>query len=115
MQSTGGIKVAPVQDDAALREFLRLPWRLYQDDPYWVPPILSHQRDFLDKNRGPFFEFGEAQYFLAYVDGKPAGRISAHVNRLHDEYHGPGTGGGGGLAAGAGPNPPGGPLELLHL
>jgi hypothetical protein len=92
MDSHGGIKITPVQDDAALREFLRFPWSIYQNDPYWVPPILSHQREFLDQNRGPFFEFGEAQYFLAYVGGKPAGRISAHVNRLHDEHHGPDTG-----------------------
>jgi len=92
MDCHGGIKIAPVQDDAAFREFLRLPWSIYQNDPYWVPPILSHQREFLDKDHGPFFEFGEAQYFLAYVDGRPAGRISAHINRLHDEHHGPDTG-----------------------
>jgi hypothetical protein len=92
MELSGGITIAPVQDDAALRDFIRLPWRLYQNDPYWVPPIVSLQRDFLDKNHGPFFEIGEAQYFLARVDGKPAGRISAHINRLHDEHHGPGTG-----------------------
>jgi GNAT superfamily N-acetyltransferase len=92
MEISGGIKIAPVQDDAAFREFLRLPWLIYRDDPYWVPPVLSHQRDFLDKKRGPFFEIGEAQYFLAWVDGRPAGRISAHINRLHDEYRGPGTG-----------------------
>ena len=92
MDFRGVIKVAPVQDDAALQEFLRLPWSIYRNDPLWVPPILSHQREFLDKERGPFFEFGEAQYFLAQVDGRPAGRISAHVNRLHDESHGPDTG-----------------------
>jgi GNAT superfamily N-acetyltransferase len=92
MDIPGGIKIAPVQDEAAMREFLKLPWRLYRDDPYWVPPVLTHQRDFLDKQRGPFFEIGEAQYFLARVDGQPAGRISAHINRLHDENQGPGTG-----------------------
>jgi GNAT superfamily N-acetyltransferase len=92
MDIPGGIKIAPVQDAAAMREFLELPWRLYRADPYWVPPVLSHQRHFLDKQRGPFFEIGEAQYFLARVDGQPAGRICAHINRLHDEYQGPGTG-----------------------
>ncbi len=92
MDVAGEVRVAPVQDDAAMEEFLRLPWQLYQDDPHWVPPVLSHQREFLDSQRGPFFEFGEAQYFLALRDGKPVGRISAHVNRLHDEHHGPETG-----------------------
>ncbi len=68
-------------------EFLRLPWRIYQHDPYWVPPLLAHQRDFLDPAKGPFFEHGEAQYFLALQGGRPAGRISAHINHLYDEIY----------------------------
>ena len=76
----------------SLWEFLRLPWRIYQGDPYWVPPILSQQRQFLDPRHGTFFEIGEAQYFLAFRDGNPVGRLSAHINRLHDTHHGPGTG-----------------------
>jgi len=92
MRLTGEITVSPVENEAALWEFLRLPWRIYQGDPYWVPPILSQQQTFLDPQRGPFFEIGEAQYFLAFRNGKPVGRLSAHVNRLHDQYHGPETG-----------------------
>jgi GNAT superfamily N-acetyltransferase len=53
---------------------------------------LPEQRRFLDQRTGPFFEIGEAQFFLAFRDGEPVGRISAHRNRLHDEHHGPGTG-----------------------
>jgi hypothetical protein len=92
MQSSGEITVAPVQNDATLWEFLRLPWRIYQEDPHWVPPILSQQRQFLDPRHGPFFEIGEARYFLASRNGRPIGRLSAHINRLHDTYHGPETG-----------------------
>jgi hypothetical protein len=92
MKFNGEITVSPVQNDAAFSEFLRLPWRLYQEDPYWVPPILSEQRRFLDPHYGPFFEIGEAQYFLAHKDGEPVGRLSAHINRLHDTHHGPETG-----------------------
>ena len=92
MQSSGEITVSAVRDDAALGEFLRLPWHIYQGDPHWVPPILSEQRRFLDPKHGAFFEIGEAQYFLAIRDGRPVGRISSHINRLHDTYHGPETG-----------------------
>lgn len=81
------VEVLPVHTPENLEEFLKLPWRLYNNDPYWVPPILSHQRHFLDPKRGPFFEIGEAQYFLAYWQGQPAGRISAHINRAYDQYH----------------------------
>jgi hypothetical protein len=92
MSLIGEITVSPVSDTASLWEFLRLPWRIYQGDPYWVPPILSQQRQFLDPKRGSFFEIGAARYFLAYRNGSPVGRISAHVNRLHDAHHGPETG-----------------------
>jgi Acetyltransferase (GNAT) family len=92
MAANGEILVSPVQDEAGLQEFLRFPWRLYKQDPYWVPPLLPEQRKFLDPRRGPFFEIGEAQYFLAYRQGEPVGRISAHLNRRHDEYHGAETG-----------------------
>ena len=81
------IAVIPVAGNEALWEFLRLPWRIYHGDPYWVPPLLSVQRRFLDPAHGPFFEIGEAQYFLALRDGLPAGRISAHLNRLYDARH----------------------------
>ena len=52
MKSNGEITVSPVQNDASLWEFLRLPWHIYQGDPYWVPPLLSQQRQFLDPGAG---------------------------------------------------------------
>ena len=95
----------------ALWEFLRFPWRIYQQDPYWVPPLLPQQRKFLDPARGPFFEIGEAQYFLAYREGEPVGRISAHINRLHDNSHGPDTGFWGFFEAYPGPTGGQGPVR----
>jgi hypothetical protein len=92
MAANGVSLVSPVQDEAGLQEFLRFPWRIYQQDPYWVPPLLPEQRKFLDQRQGAFFEIGEAQYFLAFRHGEPVGRISAHINRRHDEFHGADTG-----------------------
>ena len=92
MKLSGEVTVSPVETDAALEEFLRLPWSIYQGDPHWVPPLLAEQRKFLDPQRGPFFEIGEALYLLAHRDGSPVGRLSVHINRLHDQIHGPETG-----------------------
>lgn len=92
MAINGEILVSPVQDETGLKEFLRFPWRIYQNDPYWVPPLLPEQQKFLDQRRGPFFEIGAAQYFLAFRNGEPVGRISAHINRRHDEHYGADTG-----------------------
>ena len=81
------LRIVPVVAEKDMEDFLRLPWRIYRDNPNWVPPVLAYQKHFLDPRTGPFFEFGEAQYFLAYLEGQPAGRISAHINRLHNQYH----------------------------
>jgi hypothetical protein len=86
------IRVTPAGGNGGMARFMRLPWRIQKHDPCWVPPIVSEQRDVLDRHRGPFFEIGEAEYFLAYRNGQPAGRISAHLNRLHEQYHDKDTG-----------------------
>ncbi len=69
-------------------QFIKMPWPIYKNDPHWVPPIIADQKEFLDPKRGVFFEHGEAELYLALRDGKPVGRISAHINHLHEEiYH----------------------------
>ncbi len=75
-----------------MSDFLGLSRTIQQKDPLWVPPILSEQKRILDPRTGPFFEYGAAQYYLALRDGKPVGRISAHVNPRYEERHDPGTG-----------------------
>jgi len=92
MPAQSDILITPVDSDALLDEFIRLPWQVQQNDPAWVPPTLSKQKKVLSRDTGPFFEIGDAQLFLARRDGRATGRISAHVNRLHDSLHDPGDG-----------------------
>jgi GNAT superfamily N-acetyltransferase len=66
--------------------FIRLPWRLYRDSATWVPPLLMERKRHLDKRRNPFFEHAEAEYFLAWRDGEPVGRITAHVDHRFNEF-----------------------------
>ncbi len=72
--------------------FVKMAWPIYRSDPHWVPPLIGDLTAFLDPARGVFFEHGEAELFLAYRGERAVGRISAHTNRRHDEYLGPGTG-----------------------
>ncbi len=41
----------------------------------------------LNRAKNPFFEHAEADYFLAWRDGRVVGRIAAIANRLHNETH----------------------------
>jgi GNAT superfamily N-acetyltransferase len=74
------------------RDFVVSAWRFNASDPCWVPPLVSDSLRFLDPERGVFFDHGEAELYLAFRGAQVVGRISAHVNALHDEQHGPGAG-----------------------
>ena len=76
----GSLEIRPVHSTGDLRRFLRLPFRLYEDEPNWVAPILFERRQFLDRRKNPFFEHGRAEYFLALRDGRVVGRITAQVD-----------------------------------
>lgn len=86
------VEVVPVTTSKQRDQFLRLPWRLYRQDRAWVPNLLLLQREVFDTKKNPFFEHGEAQLYLALKDGRVAGRISAHIDRLHNEHQGEKTG-----------------------
>jgi hypothetical protein len=85
--TTTSLEVRPVTTKADRERFLRLPWRLYAGDPAWVPNLLILQRDLISEARNPFFDHGEAQLFLAWREGEVIGRISAQIDRRHNEYH----------------------------
>ena len=44
--------------------------------------------EFLDRDKNPYFEHAEAEYFIAERDGEPVGRISVQVDERWDEYQG---------------------------
>lgn len=83
-----GVEVRAVASKRDLETFIRLPWRLYRNEPLWVPPLLAERRRFLDRERNPFFGHAEAEYFLAWRDGEAVGRITAQVDRTFNEFQG---------------------------
>ncbi len=89
--------ITPVSGKADLKAFIDLPWRLYANDPNWVPPLKAEVKELLTPGKNPFFGHAEAQYFLARRAGQVVGRISAHIDRLAlaqpaEQGMGPGTG-----------------------
>jgi GNAT superfamily N-acetyltransferase len=81
-------EVRRVRSKRDLRRFIKLPWRLYRNEPLWVPPLVSERRRHLDRRRNPYFRHAEAEYFLALRDGEPVGRITAQLDRRFNEFHG---------------------------
>jgi hypothetical protein len=80
------IVVHPVQTRRQRRDFLNLTYRINAGRSLWVPPLRSEQKREIDPRRNPFYEHAEAQLFVAYKDKRPAGRIVAIENRLHNQH-----------------------------
>ena len=93
----GEVRVVPVGGKAALKDFIDLPYRLYADNPKWIPPLKDEVRGLLTPGKNPWFGHAEAQLFVARRAGKVVGRISAHIDQLAltqpvEQGMGPGTG-----------------------
>ena len=84
---TDEIRVAPVSNRRQLNAFIRLPWRLYAQDPLWVPPLkLERRLHFSSLN--PYFAHSRWQGWIAWRGDRPVGRISAQVDELHRRHYG---------------------------
>ncbi len=82
-----GIEIRKVETKKDLKSFIRFPWAIYEGDPNWVPPLILDMKDRLNRKKHPFFEHAEADFFLAYRDGRPVGRIAAILDRNHNTAH----------------------------
>ena len=81
------IAIQPVETRSQQQRFIRLPWRIYADDPCWMPPVIMSQQELLGFRKHPFYERSKSQSFLATRGGRDVGRITAIVNAGHiDRY-----------------------------
>lgn len=89
--ATNALRVQVVATRAEEREFLELPYRLYADDAQWVPPLRFERKQAFAASH-PYFRHARWQRWLAWRGDQPVGRISAQVDRLHEDVHGNATG-----------------------
>src|SRR3954451_19499412 len=82
------VTIRPVRTRSELKRFVKVPFRLHRDQPQWVAPLIFERMEFLNREKNPYFEHAEAEYFLAERDGEAVGRITAHLDRRWDEYQG---------------------------
>ncbi len=83
----GGVTVRPVAGKRELKLFKRLPWRIYRDDPQWVPPLMMDVNTVIG-GKHPFHQHAQVEYFLAWRGERPVARVAAIVNCIHNDFHG---------------------------
>ena len=82
------VNIVKVETKGQLKRFVRFGNELYKGNPYYVPDLYSDEMATLRKDRNAAFEFCDADYFLAYKDGKLVGRIAAILNKRANEKWG---------------------------
>jgi len=90
MKSAFGVTVRPVRRASERSAFINLPWKLYRNDPLWVPPLKASVRALLDVRKHPFYSGGagaEAEFFLAWEGRDPIGRVAAIENHAFNRFH----------------------------
>ncbi|TKD66192.1 GNAT family N-acetyltransferase [Flavobacterium sp. ASW18X] len=82
------ISIKEVTNKAGLKAFVKFPFSLYKNNPYWVPPIIKDELETFDQTKNPVFANAEARFFLAYKENKIVGRVAAIINWLEVKEQG---------------------------
>lgn len=79
------IKIREISTNKELKEFVKFPFTLYGENPFWVPPIITEEVKSFDKEENPVFQHAEAWFFLAYKKNEIVGRVAAIINHIETE------------------------------
>ena len=86
------VAVEPVTTSGDMKAFVRFPLALYHKNPFFVPHLLWERKKFFNPSN-PLFDYTDVTYYLARDrNGQVVGRVTAHVNRRHNEITGEHTG-----------------------
>ncbi len=84
--SSQPLTIRKVETPADWKAFTRFPWQVYENDPNWVPFLFFERQEFFDRNKHPFFETADVEFFMAWRGERPVGTIAAMVNHHHNEF-----------------------------
>ncbi len=77
------IELKEIKTKRDLKKFVMFPFKLYSGNEYWVPPLISDEIKTLRWDVNPAFEYCKVKYWMAYKNGRPAGRIAGIINDIY--------------------------------
>jgi len=76
------MKIIPVTTPAGLKKFVRFPYKLYKNDPVWIPPLLTEVSKQFNRKRNPTLNHCEFALFLLEKENEIIGRIAAFIDNI---------------------------------
>ena len=83
----GELTVIQANSGEAFKDFIKLAWKIYKNNPHWVPPLISEMKKKLNPKIHPFFKHSQVELFVAYENYQPVGRIAAIIDYNHNNFH----------------------------
>ncbi|MBS3777888.1 MAG: hypothetical protein KGY50_01190 [Candidatus Thermoplasmatota archaeon] len=80
-------QISIVSNKNDFKDFFHIPYTIYQQNPYWVPPFYKEFKDFFHSSN-PFWNHAETALFIAYKNNQPVGRIAAIIDYLYCKHIG---------------------------
>ncbi len=84
--SAADIRIKAVESKTDLMKFIKFPWQIYGNDPYWVPPLIRERKTFLNPAKNPFFKHAEVALFLAQQGDETVGTIAAVIDDKYNTF-----------------------------
>jgi GNAT superfamily N-acetyltransferase len=81
------LEIREVRDRPDLDRFIKLPWRIYAEDPNWVPPLLVEVKESLNPRKHPFYQHGTATQYIALRGGETVGRVLVSDDPRYNQQH----------------------------
>jgi ribosomal protein S18 acetylase RimI-like enzyme len=81
------IQIKTVKTKKDLRTFVKVPFKIFKGNPYWVPPLTSEELKTFDKKNNPAYKGADSRFFIAYKNGKPVGRIAGIISYAANEKY----------------------------
>jgi len=82
------VEIRKVESKKDLKAFIEFHYDLYKGNDFDVPNLYSDDLNTLSKDKNAAFDFCEAEYYLAYKDGRLVGRVAAIINHKANERWG---------------------------
>lgn len=82
------LEVIKVIDKPQKMSFIKFPFHLYKNCKNWVPWFISDMLTYMDRNRHPFYEHSDADFFIVKRGKEVVGRIAVLENKRFNDYHG---------------------------
>ncbi len=81
------IRQVNLESKQEVNRFVQFQYDLYKDSMQFCPPFRADIRLMMNKNKHPFYQHSDGEFFIAEKDGRIVGRIGVFINTLFNDYH----------------------------